>query len=250
MLNTALDEGSQLESQGDIATIPPPALSPTMWTESDASTFRVRGATYHMDRVKISSGPSLFKLIAIDLFEVSEPTKNIASHPKNRVFQALQRGDDSWVFLVNIMVPGPPFLCFVVYFLGERVRFFKICLFYIFLLSNFDLIILTPFVFQSIIEEDTPFGRVARPFFYGNDDEFRNNRFKLIPRVINLLYLFFSFFLLLNFFFLNLRLSNGSFQIVEGNMIIKMAVKDTPTLLGNKLKQYYFKVSLYFLFPI
>jgi hypothetical protein len=24
--------------------------------------------------------------------------------------------------------------------------------------------------------------------------------------------------------------------------MIKMAVKDTPTLLGNKLKQYYFKV--------
>ena len=25
-------------------------------------------------------------------------------------------------------------------------------------------------------------------------------------------------------------------------MIVKMAVKDTPTLLGNKLKQYYHKV--------
>ncbi len=31
-------------------------------------------------------------------------------------------------------------------------------------------------------------------------------------------------------------------QVIDGNMIIKMAVKDTPTLLGNKLKQYYFKV--------
>ena len=36
---------------------------------------------------------------------------------------------------------------------------------------------------QSKIEEDTPFGRVARPFFCGSDDEFRNNRFKLIPKV-------------------------------------------------------------------
>ena len=36
---------------------------------------------------------------------------------------------------------------------------------------------------QSKFEEDTPFGRVARPFFNGNDDEFRNNRFKLIPKV-------------------------------------------------------------------
>ncbi len=67
-----------------------------------------------------------------------------------------------------------------------------------------------------MIDADTPFGRVARPFFYGNDDEFRNNRFKLIPKVI------------------------------DGNLIIKMAVKDTPTLLGNKLKQYYYKGDNYF----
>ena len=26
--------------------------------------------------------------------------------------------------------------------------------------------------------------------------------------------------------------------------MIKMAVKDTPTLLGNKLKQYYYKVGI------
>jgi hypothetical protein len=28
-------------------------------------------------------------------------------------------------------------------------------------------------------------------------------------------------------------------------MIIKMAVKDTPAIIGNKLKQYYFKVRHY-----
>jgi hypothetical protein len=65
---------------------------------------------------------------------------------------------------------------------------------------------------QAAIEADTPFGRIARPFFNGNDDEFRNNRFKLIPKV------------------------------VDGNLMVKMAVKDTPTLLGNKLKQTYVKV--------
>ena len=32
------------------------------------------------------------------------------------------------------------------------------------------------------------------------------------------------------------------FQVVDGNMIVKMAVKDTPTLIGNKLHQSYFKV--------
>ena len=60
------------------------------------------------------------------------------------------------------------------------------------------------------------FLKIARPFFDGQDDEFRNNHFKLIPKV------------------------------VDGNMMIKLAVKDTPTLLGNKLKQYYYKGENYF----
>eukprot|EP01038_Epipyxis_sp_PR26KG_P016207 gene16207-22043_t len=172
-----------IPQQGSIASIPPSVLPPEMWGESDSSTFKVRAETYNTDKVKISSAPSLFKLIAIDLFEVPEATHNISAHPRNRVYQALQRGEDSWVFVVNIMVPGPPFLSFVVYFLGDK----------------------------TVINADSPFGRIARPFFFGNDDEFRSNRFKLIPKV------------------------------VDGNMIIKMAVKDTPTLLGNKLKNYYYK---------
>lgn len=115
-----------------MATIPPPVLSPSMWTEPDASTFRVRGETYNTDKVKKNSAPSLFKLIAIDLFEVSEPTPNIASHPKNRVCLAHQRGDPTWVFVVNIMVPGPPYLSFVAYMEGDKVSE----LFFVFYLFN------------------------------------------------------------------------------------------------------------------
>lgn len=46
--------------------------------------------------------------------------------------------------------------------------------------------------------------------------EFRNNAFKLIP------------------------------HIIEGNKFIKMAVTDTPCLIGNKLKQYYYINPNYF----
>ena len=63
-----------------------------MWGEADASNFKVRGKSYVKDNVKAVSQPSLFKLIAVDLFEVPEPTPNICSHPRNRVSQALQRG--------------------------------------------------------------------------------------------------------------------------------------------------------------
>lgn len=167
---------------------PPITIPKEMWGEPDASSFRIRGKTYVQDGVKENSGPALFKLLACDLYETPGNIQNIASHPKNRVFQALQRGDDTWVFVVQIMVPGPPFYSYCAYFEGDK----------------------------KLIEQDTPFGRVAHPFFNGNDEEFRNNRFKLIPKV------------------------------VDGNMIVKMAVKDTPTLLGNKLKQYYFKGDNYF----
>lgn len=34
-------------------------------------------------------------------------------------------------------------------------------------------------------------------------------------------------------------------QIIDGNMIIKMAVKDTPALIGNKLNNHYFKVDFF-----
>ena len=171
-----------------LAMTPPPTLSPDTWDEPDACTFKIRGPSYKTDNIKAPSAPSLFKLIAVDLFEVVETAFNIAAHPKNRVHQALARGDKTWVFVLNIMVPGPPNLSFVAYFEGNR----------------------------SLIEADTEFGRIAKPFFDGNDDEFRNNRFKLIPKII------------------------------DGNWLIKTAVKDTPTLLGNKLKQYYYKGDNYF----
>ena len=98
------------------------------------------------DKLKVSSEKNLFKLVAVDLFEVPDTTQNIASNPKNRsadrssscacaslaslsvcmlydrVFQALQRGDTTWVFVMNIMVPGPPNLSFVAYWEADRVR--------------------------------------------------------------------------------------------------------------------------------
>jgi hypothetical protein len=179
---------SQKDNEISMGNTPPSVLPPDVWSEPDHSTFRVRGKNYNLDKIKVSPASTMFKLIAVDLLETTESQHNISAHPRNRVNMALQRGDKTWVFVLNIMVPGPPYLSFVAYLQGDK----------------------------SLFEEDTPFGRIARPFFNGNDDDFRNNRFKLIPKVI------------------------------DGNMLIKMAVKDTPTLLGNKLKQYYYKGDNYF----
>lgn len=82
----------------------------------------------HSDVPHFSNTISIFPVwligcAGIDLFETPEAHKNICSHPRNRVHQALQRGEDSWVFVLNIMVPGTPYLCFVCYFLGDKVMF-------------------------------------------------------------------------------------------------------------------------------
>ncbi len=87
------------------------------------------------------------------------------------------------------MVPGPPYLCLVLYFRGDR---------------------------DLIISGESPFSKLAKQFFDGSDDVYRNNRFKVVPRVL------------------------------EGNVFIKMAVQDTPTLLGNKLRQTYYRNDHYF----
>ena len=171
-----------------VGTTPPSKLDPKFTAVPDHASFRVRGKSYMVDKIKTNSAASIFELVAVDLFEVPEPTTNIAAHPRNRVAMAHERGDDAWIFVVNIMVPGPPDLCFVAYMQGN----------------------------PEDLRADTPFGRIANPFFFGSDDNFRNNRFKLIPK------------------------------IVDGPFMLKMAVKDKPAIIGNKLKQHYFKGENYF----
>lgn len=47
------------QPEGTIATVPPPVLSPTMWTESNASTFKVRGGSYNAGWLTIFLFPSV-----------------------------------------------------------------------------------------------------------------------------------------------------------------------------------------------
>lgn len=51
-----------------LGTIPASILSNEYWADLDASTFRVRGKKYIDDKVKVVPAPSIFKLIAIDVW--------------------------------------------------------------------------------------------------------------------------------------------------------------------------------------
>jgi hypothetical protein len=69
---------------------------------------------------------------------------------------------------------------------------------------------------DEIKNEKTPFGKLMNEFIFGNSDKFRDSSFKLIPR------------------------------IVKGNLMVRTAVGSKPSLLGKKIKQYYFRGERYF----
>ena len=138
------------------------------WAEPDASSFMVRGPQYLSDKLKMPAARPEFRCVAVDLFqnETDEPYFNIATHPHNRVAQALARGSTAWTFVLSLHIPGPPFFTFVHYFAleggcgaheGGATEFFA---------------------------RDTPFARTARPFLFGDDDALRDNTFKLIPKCV------------------------------------------------------------------
>jgi len=96
-----------------------------------------------------------------------------------------------YVFAINFAFPGPPFYHLVIYYAVPD-------------LSDID------------GSKNTPFSKLAKQFFFGNSDEFRNNTFKLIP------------------------------QIIEGNFLVRKAVGSTPAITGTKLTQIYIKGDRFF----
>ena len=147
-----------------------------------------------------------------DLLEVPAHTNHLARHVKDRLSSLWaplkEEGKEHFTFIVVLQVPGPPFKVYLMY-LGCADK-------------------------RLIFDCDTPFSRVARKFFapvhspggpdgggsgYANNDalhKFRNNTFKLIPRCVN------------------------------APFLVKRAVGEVPTLLGNKLNQLYFATEDYF----
>lgn len=92
-----------------------------MWSEPSAHSFDVRGEHYLSDKKKYPASRSVFKLHSIDLLETEDSMLNIASSTSNNVYDARQRGDTSWFLVINFMVPGPPHLNFIIYFVGDQV---------------------------------------------------------------------------------------------------------------------------------
>ncbi|KAL3918794.1 MAG: hypothetical protein SGILL_004070 [Bacillariaceae sp.] len=149
----------------------PEPLSNEKWAEPDANSFMVRGPSYKQDGVKVNAGSSIGQLIAVDVVRVDNPLySGMSMHPSERVQIGLKRekilkekGMKSdmppFIFVVNIVLPGPPFYHGVFYYAVEDIA--------------------------TINGEDgTPSSKLCQRFLFGNSDEFRDRTFKLIPRIV------------------------------------------------------------------
>lgn len=163
-------DGANSDSLAGLETRPPP-LSCDKWAEPDANSFLVRGPTYKNDRVKINAGASIGRLVAVDLVAVDKPIlSGFSKHPKERIQLALHRerilkeqGKESdmppFVFVVNIVLPGPPCYHAVYYYAVDDM-------------STID------------GSSGTPSSRVCQKFLFGDSDHFRDMTFKLIPQIV------------------------------------------------------------------
>ncbi|KAG7381813.1 hypothetical protein PHYPSEUDO_005640 [Phytophthora pseudosyringae] len=165
----------------------------SMWAEPDGAAMMVRGPDYLTDRRKIPSQAPYFRLVGMDLFESSETVEHIASRPDNSVQRELRRHEEQgtempFTFVVNFVVPGNPRINLVLYYQVPH---------------------------SSVLTDGSPSSELMADFLEGSD-EFRNERFKLIP------------------------------CIVEGSFIVRQAVGSTPALIGKKLRQPTFRGKQYF----
>jgi hypothetical protein len=178
--------------------IDPHPLRLDAWSEPAAENFQIRGPLYIKDKKKISSVPSAFQLLTVDLIQSNVPLHGgMCAHPLERVQQALKREAatgiqelPAFIFAVNLCVPGAAGVFY------HAVSYFGI---------NDEVMtdIRSPL--------PSPFGRLMHKFLFGDDNDFRNQTFKLIPR------------------------------IVQGNFVVKKAVGSKPSILGKKIKQYYIR---------
>lgn len=171
----------------------PSQLHLSKWSEASSLEYPVRSADYLKSRRKVP-GESVMKLFAVDLVQTDTPL-SMCEHPDERLQQSLRLGNaPGFCFAVNICLPAPKgcpkvkgdFYQFVAYFgVEDRARLF---------------------------DKDTPVGRLAKSFCSRDmDDSFRDQTFKLIPRIVH-----------------------------GGGFLFRQAVGTKPVLLGRKVSQRYF----------
>ncbi|KAG4961253.1 Protein ENHANCED DISEASE RESISTANCE 2-like [Glycine soja] len=122
---------------------------PCSLTETDPSTFLIRGENYLEDRLKVKAKGTLMKMVAADWVRSDKREDDLGGRPGSIVQKYAAQGGPEFFFIVNIQVPGSTTYSLALYYMMN-----------------------TPV-------EDAP---LLESFIKG-DDAFRNSRFKLIPYI-------------------------------------------------------------------
>ncbi|KAK1276595.1 hypothetical protein QJS04_geneDACA004066 [Acorus gramineus] len=126
------------------------------WASPPGDLFSLRGLNYFTRRQKSPSGDWLLNPAGVDWLRSPSKLDDVLGRPDNRIMSALKRSQSlgrsmkSFLFAVNLQIPGREFHSAVFYFAAE---------------------------------DPIPPGSLFYRFVHG-DDAFRNERFKIVNRIV------------------------------------------------------------------
>lgn len=129
-------------------------LATKYWSEPCAQSFLVRGEQYRSSGIKVPSERQAFRLFGVVLFGSETPIERIGTAGIEGLSGRIDSPTQSWVWIVHLMLPGPPFHSLVLYFTLEDSNFLR----------------------------KSP-SNLCHAFMQGPSDTFRQDRLKVIPRV-------------------------------------------------------------------
>ncbi|CAN4100879.1 unnamed protein product [Withania somnifera] len=133
------------------STLPkdPTCNLPCSWSQTDPSTFLIRGETYLEDRKKIKAKGTLMQMVAADWLKSDKREDDLGGRPGGIVQKYAAKGGPEFFFIVNIQVPGSTTYTLALYYMMDA-----------------------PIENVPLLES-----------FVKGDEAFRNSRFKLIPYI-------------------------------------------------------------------
>ena len=146
------------------------------WANLPAESFQVRGLNYTTDKKKYDSDSSVFELAYVEMFKCKDKLNHLCELDDLYLPKARKAGDKRLYLVIVFLNPGKPFVYLNLYFATTQEKL-----------------------------DQNPKVKGLWEQFVSKDDDFRNDRWKVIPR------------------------------ISEGNWMVKRAIGTTPALLGRKL---------------
>lgn len=193
-------------SMEELASFPSSSVPFSMWGRPGFESVPLRGFNYLVDHKKVLATRTLMRLVAVDCFSTGKKRlDHVAAHPQNRMSIHGKAGSlPPFTWVIVFQPPGRPNnFNFVLYYVPSSVAIAKL----------FDI--------KNVSDEEArhiadtlglppQYHMLLRKFFFGKDDTYRNERFKLVP------------------------------QIEDGPWLVKNAVPSKPALIGTKLTHRYF----------